>query len=167
MAGCVVGWNRSGTVPAPGKPGKRQGSRPVLEHAKPSQNRGWSCACSTPPVPVPLPLPQVAGLDTSSALGAFERMEEKVMSLEAQAEAAQMVSRRTSLAVSCLPACMHMHGLPPGWWRLESAAAAALGMPDVLGAGCWQAAARAGPRPAQRRQQPGVCHAACSSTGGR
>lgn len=37
---------------------------------------------------------QVAGLDTSSALGAFERMEEKVMSLEAQAEAAQMVSRR-------------------------------------------------------------------------
>ncbi len=38
-------------------------------------------------------LPQVAGLDTSSALGAFERMEEKVMSLEAQAEAVQMVSR--------------------------------------------------------------------------
>ena len=35
---------------------------------------------------------QIAGLDTSSALGAFERMEEKVMSLEAQAEAAQMVS---------------------------------------------------------------------------
>lgn len=35
---------------------------------------------------------QVAGLDTSSALGAFERMEEKVMSLEAQAEAVQMVS---------------------------------------------------------------------------
>lgn len=34
----------------------------------------------------------IAGLDTSSALGAFERMEEKVMSLEAQAEAAQMVS---------------------------------------------------------------------------
>ncbi|EFN51740.1 hypothetical protein CHLNCDRAFT_59172 [Chlorella variabilis] len=33
----------------------------------------------------------VAGLDTSSALGAFERMEEKVMSLEAQAEAAQML----------------------------------------------------------------------------
>jgi phage shock protein A len=34
----------------------------------------------------------VAGLDTSSALGAFEKMEEKVMALEAQAEAAQMVS---------------------------------------------------------------------------
>ncbi|KAL4428577.1 hypothetical protein ABPG77_008889 [Micractinium sp. CCAP 211/92] len=33
----------------------------------------------------------VAGLDTSSALGAFERMEEKVMSLEAQAEAVQML----------------------------------------------------------------------------
>ncbi|KAI3439051.1 hypothetical protein D9Q98_001461 [Chlorella vulgaris] len=33
----------------------------------------------------------VAGLDTSSALGAFERMEEKVMSLEAQAEAANML----------------------------------------------------------------------------
>ncbi|PRW58837.1 putative membrane-associated 30 kDa chloroplastic [Chlorella sorokiniana] len=33
----------------------------------------------------------IAGLDTSSALGAFERMEEKVMSLEAQAEAAQML----------------------------------------------------------------------------
>jgi phage shock protein A len=33
----------------------------------------------------------VAGLDTSSALGAFERMEEKVMSLEAQADAAQML----------------------------------------------------------------------------
>lgn len=40
----------------------------------------------------PLIHPQIAGLDTSSALGAFERMEEKVMSLEAQAEAAQMVS---------------------------------------------------------------------------
>lgn len=39
----------------------------------------------------------VAGLDTSSALGAFERMEEKVMSLEAQAEAVQMVSFSFSL----------------------------------------------------------------------
>ena len=39
---------------------------------------------------------QVAGLDTSSALGAFEKMEEKVMALEAQAEAAQMVSERGS-----------------------------------------------------------------------
>lgn len=33
----------------------------------------------------------VAGLNTSSALGAFEQMEEKVMSLEAQAEAATLV----------------------------------------------------------------------------
>lgn len=37
----------------------------------------------------------VAGLNTSSALGAFEKMEEKVLSLEAQAEAATLVS--------CLP----------------------------------------------------------------
>lgn len=33
----------------------------------------------------------VAGLNTSSALGAFEKMEEKVMSLEAQAEAATLL----------------------------------------------------------------------------
>ncbi len=34
----------------------------------------------------------VAGLNTSSALGAFEKMEEKVLSLEAQAEAATLLS---------------------------------------------------------------------------
>jgi phage shock protein A len=34
----------------------------------------------------------VAGLNTSSSLGAFEKMEEKVLSLEAQAEAATLVS---------------------------------------------------------------------------
>jgi len=34
----------------------------------------------------------VAGMNTSSALGAFEQMEEKVLSLEAQAEAATLVS---------------------------------------------------------------------------
>lgn len=34
----------------------------------------------------------VAGLNTSSALGAFEKMEEKVLSLEAEAEAATLVS---------------------------------------------------------------------------
>ena len=53
--------------------------------------------CSACPACLPLPAPlQVAGLDTSSALGAFEKMEEKVMALEAQAEAAQMVSERGS-----------------------------------------------------------------------
>ena len=46
-------------------------------------------ASRLPPCP---PVLQVAGLDTSSALGAFEKMEEKVMALEAQAEAALMVS---------------------------------------------------------------------------
>ena len=45
-----------------------------------------------PPPGISAHPPQVAGLDTSSALGAFEKMEEKVMALEAQAEAAQMVS---------------------------------------------------------------------------
>lgn len=44
----------------------------------------------------------MAGLDTSSALGAFERMEEKVMSLEAQAEAANMVSGCCTCYVSPL-----------------------------------------------------------------
>lgn len=36
----------------------------------------------------------LAGLNTSSALGAFEKMEEKVFSLEAEAEAATLVSFR-------------------------------------------------------------------------
>ena len=34
---------------------------------------------------------QVAGLSTSSALGAFEKMEEKVMAMESEAEAAAQV----------------------------------------------------------------------------
>ena len=45
-------------------------------------------------------------MDTSSALGAFERMEEKVMSLEAQAEAAQMVSAGRAATTSAASAAL-------------------------------------------------------------
>ena len=37
---------------------------------------------------------QVLGLDTSSAMAAFEKMEDKVLSLEAEAEAATLVRKQ-------------------------------------------------------------------------
>ncbi len=54
---------------------------------------------------------QVAGLSTSSALGAFEKMEDKVLAMEAEAEAAMQVGNVgcPHLALKSEPYCLLEH----------------------------------------------------------